>query len=270
MSQYFVFTDEAGVYQQYPSDKHRSSHPFYIRSNVIMSIDDYRQYQIDIERISGQYEIPYGEEIKWSDLWSKEKNNPRSQRIAAIPKDRLKGYYRTVFETAVAKKSTQFMFTVTEMYQGSCCLKNDTAYRFHLQDAFQRIQMNLDNTDGFATFIMDELNVDTIRQIKSACHDFTVKGDFVKYKNLYQGVLIENSLFSPGIQLADYAAGIMNGYLRRMVLSPGNYEYAKDLFESFIKPKLRHSALGEIAGYGVIDIPKKTPFREAIEAIFDS
>ena len=124
---FFVFTDEAGVYQQYPSDKHRSSHPFYIRSNVIMSIDDYRQYQMDIERISGQYEIPYGEEIKWADLWSKEKNNPRSRKIAAIPKDRLKGYYRTVLETAVAKKSTQFMFTVTELYQGSCYLKNDTA-----------------------------------------------------------------------------------------------------------------------------------------------
>ncbi len=269
MSNYFVFTDEAGVYQQYPSDKHRSSHPFYIRSNVTMSIDDYRQYQTDIERISGQYEIPYGEEIKWADLWSKEKNNPRSQKIATIPKDRLKGYYRTVFETAVAKKSTQFMFTVTEMYQGSCYLKNETTYRFHLQDAFQRIQMDLDNTDGFATFIMDELNVDTIKQIKSACHDFTVKGDFVKYKNLYQGVLIENSLFSPGIQLADYAAGVMNGYLRRMVLSPSNYEYAKNLFESFIKPNLRQSILGEIAGYGVVDVPKRTQSRETLSAVFD-
>lgn len=270
MSNYFVFTDEAGVYQQYPSDKHRSSHPFYIRSNVIMSISDYRQYQIDIERISGQYEIPYGEEIKWADLWSKEKNNPRSPKIAAIPKDRLKGYYRTVLETAVAKKSTQFMFTVTELYQGSCYLKNDTAYRFHLQDAFQRIQMDLDNTDGFATFIMDELNVDTIKQIKSACHDFTVKGDFVKYKNLYQGVLIENSIFSPGIQLADYAAGVMNGYLRRMVLAPSNYEYAKDLFEDYINPNLRQSAFGEIAGYGVIDIPKTPSFRKTITTIFDS
>ncbi|MCR4556647.1 MAG: DUF3800 domain-containing protein [Saccharofermentans sp.] len=270
MSNYFIFSDEAGVYQQYPSNKHRSSHPFYIRSNVIMSIDDYRQYQIDMERISGMYEIPYGEEIKWADLWSKEKKKPRSSRIAAIPKGRLKGYYRTVFETAVAKESTQFMFTITELQNGSCYLMNDTVYRFHLQDAFERVQMDLDNTDGFATFIMDELNVDTIKQIKSACHGFAVKGDFVKYKNLYQGVLIENSLYSPGIQLADYAAGVMNGYLRGKIVSPGNYQFATDMYDEFIKPHLRCHANGRIVGYGIVDIPKHTHFRGQLESIFDA
>lgn len=269
MSNYFVFTDEAGVYQHYPSDKHRHSHPFYIRSYVIMSIDDYRQYQIDMERISGKYEIPYGEEVKWSDLWSKEKNNPRSPKIAAIHKDRLKGYYRTVFETAVAKGSIQFMFTITELQNGSCHLKNDTVYRFHLQDAFERVQMDLDNTDEFATFIMDELNVDTIKQVKSACHDFAVKGDFVKYKNIYQGVLIENSLYSPGIQLADYAAGVINGYLRGKIVNPGNYQFASDLYNEFIQPSIRCHSNGRIVGYGVVDIPKHTAFRKQLESIFD-
>lgn len=70
MSNYFVFTDEAGAYQRRPSDSHIRSHPFYIRSNVVMAIDDYRQYQIDMQRIAGEYEIPFDEEIKWSDLWS--------------------------------------------------------------------------------------------------------------------------------------------------------------------------------------------------------
>ena len=269
MNNYFVFTDEAGTYQQYPSDKHRKSHPFYIRSNVIMSISDYRQYQIDLERISGEYEIPYGEEIKWADLWSKEKNNPRSPRISAMPKDRLKGYYRTVFETAVAKESTQFVFTITELQNGSCYLKNDTIYRFHLQDAFERVQMDLKNTEDFATFIMDELNVGTLKQIKNACHEFTVKGDFVKYKNLYQGVLTENSLYCPGIQLSDYAAGVMNGYLRGRLISPGNYRFATDMYDEFIKPRLRCRATGTIVGYGVINVPKDTAFRSVLVSIFD-
>ena len=68
MSNYFIFTDEAGAYQKNPSDAHISSHPFYIRSNVRLSIDDYRQYQIDMQRINGEYEIPFDYEIKWSDL----------------------------------------------------------------------------------------------------------------------------------------------------------------------------------------------------------
>ena len=99
MSHYFVFTDEAGVYQRRPSDAHIRSNPFYIRSNVVMSIDDYRQYQIDMQRISGEHEIPFDEEIKWSDLWSKTKNNPRNDLIARMPLNRLKGYYRKIFET---------------------------------------------------------------------------------------------------------------------------------------------------------------------------
>ena len=115
MSNYFVFTDEAGVYQRYPSDKHIKSHPFYIRANVLMSIDDYRQYQIDMQRISGEYEIPYEDEIKWSDLWSKSKNRPRNDLIAHMPDNRLKGYYRKIFETAVGKESTRFIFTVTDI-----------------------------------------------------------------------------------------------------------------------------------------------------------
>lgn len=270
MSNYFVFTDEAGVYQRRPSDAHIRSHPFYIRSNVLMSIDDYRQYQIDMQRIAGEYEIPFDEEIKWSDLWRKAKNNPRNELIARMPLNRLRGYYRRIFETATGKDSTRFIFTATDIVGRTCDLNNDTVYRFHMQDAFQRVQMDMRSENGFATFVMDELNADTIKQIKSVCHALTMQGDFVQYKHLYQGVLIENSLYSPGIQLADYAAGVMNGYMRGKIVSPGNYQFASDLFDEFIKPRLRCHANGTIVGYGVIDIPKRTPFRRQIETIFDS
>ena len=84
MNSYFVFTDEAGAYQRKPNEKHIRSHPFYIRSNVLMSIEDYRQYQIDMQRISGEYKIPFDEEIKWSDLWSKTKGKPRNDMIIGI------------------------------------------------------------------------------------------------------------------------------------------------------------------------------------------
>lgn len=269
MSNYFVFTDEAGTYQRHPSEKHIRSHPFYIRSNVLMSIDDYRQYQIEMQRINGMYEIPFTEEIKWADLWSKTKNNPRTELIASMTLGRLKGYYRKVFETAVSKESIKFLFTATDIVGRSCDLNNDTVYRFHLQDAFQRVQMDM-TTDDFATFIMDELNDDVIKQIKAACHFFTVNGDFVKYKNLYQGVLTENSLYSPGIQLADYAAGVMNGFLRRQILAPENYQYANDLYNSFIKPHLRHHSNGNVVGYGIINIPKTIAFREQLNSAFNT
>ena len=164
--------------------------------------------------------------------------------------DDQKGYYRRIFETAVGKESTRFMFTVTDIVGRTCDLNSDTVYRFHMQDAFQRIQMDMRSENGFATFVMDELNADMIRQIKAACHAFTMQGDFVQYKHLYQGVLIENSLYSPGIQLADYAAGVLNGYLRGKIVSPGNYQFATDLYDEFIKPRLRSHMSGAVVGYG--------------------
>lgn len=270
MINYFVFTDEVGVYKNYPSERFINSHPFYIRSNVLMSIDDYRQYQMDMQCINGMYEIPFDEEIKWSDLGTKRKNGkPRSSTIATMSADRLKGYYRKVLEAATAKESILFLFTVTDIVGRTCRIGEDYIYRYHLQDAFQRIQMDLDRTDSFATFIMDELNEGAIRQIKAACHEFTMKGDFVEYKNLYQGVLTESSLYSPGIQLADYAAGIMNGYLHRKILFPGNYQFATDLYHEYIEPNLRQYSTGTICGYGVVDIPKKTRFRLQLEEVFD-
>lgn len=234
-----------------------------------MDIDDYRQYQIEMQRIAGEYEIPFDEESKWSDLWSKTKNNPRNDLIARMPVNRLKGYYRKIFETAVGKESTRFMFTVTDIVGRTCGWRSEPVYKSHLQDAFQRIQMDMGTAD-FATFVMDELNEGTLKQIKAACHEFTVHGDFVDYKNLYQGVLTENSLYSPGIQLADYAAGVMNGYLRGKIISPGNYQFATDLYDEFIKPRMRCHANGKVVGYGVIDIPKHTAFRGQIETIFDT
>ena len=67
--------------------------------------------QSDLQRIGGEYEIPFDEEIKWSDLWTRERH-PRNRLIASMSETRQKGYYRRIFETAVGKESTLFMFTV--------------------------------------------------------------------------------------------------------------------------------------------------------------
>lgn len=269
MSNYLVFTDEAGNYKSHPSQRHIDSHPFYIRAYVRMSAEDYRQYQIDMQRINGMYQIPFEEEIKWSDIGTKHKKGaPRTSTIEQMSLDRLKKYFRAVLEAATSKESTSVVYTVTDVVGQTCRIRDDDIYTYHLQAAFQRIRMGIEPHD-FAVFIMDELNEGTVKQIKSACHKFTVHGDFVEYKNLYQGVLTENSLYSPGIQLADYAAGIMNCYLRRNLLSPKNYQFAADLYRDFIIKVLRRSKEGIVVGFGVVNIPKKTTFLPVLEQIFD-
>ena len=161
---YFVFTDEAGVYQQHPNEKTIRNSPFYIRSNVIMTAEAYKTFQSDTQELNKKkYGVPVGEEIKWADLWSLHKNNPRTDFIATMSEDKLKGYYRRVFHRA---QSAVFLFTITSMRGQNCVWSEDTLLRFHLQEALQRIQMDAQSPEGFAMLIMDELeHVDTTVKI---------------------------------------------------------------------------------------------------------
>lgn len=268
MSNYLVFTDEAGGYQAKTSAAYRKAHPFYIRANVLMSMDDYRVFQEEMKTLNAMYEIPIEEEIKWADLWSLHKGNPRTEAIKRMSEDRLKGYYRNAFEKASKKESLRYIFTITNVYQQYCLLEQKHVYKFHLQDAFQRVKMSLKSTD-FAMFIMDELNQETVKQIKNACYDMTMSGDFLQYKNLYHGVLVENSIYSPGIQLADYAAGVFFGFLRGKTVNPGKYDFATEFFESYLKPKIRCDYQGKMMGFGIIEIPKHQTLRKELTKIFD-
>ena len=266
---YLIFTDEAGAYKAQTTPEFRRRHPFYVRSNVMISMDDYMEFQKEMQTLNGMYEIPVGEEIKWSDLWEKLRNRPRTPAIAAITEDRLKGYYRKVFECASQKDSLQYIFTITNVYEQYCLLEERHVYKFHLQEAFQRVQMDLRPRNEFAVFIMDELNTETIKQIKAVCHEFTVNGDFIRnYGNVYHSILTESSNQSAGIQLADYAVGAMYGYLRRSFIAPANYAFATDMYNDYIYRKLRHSAMGSIMGYGIREVPKHLTLRQNLAALF--
>lgn len=266
---YLIFTDEAGAYKAQTTPEFRRRHPFYVRSNVMVSMDDYMEFQKEMQTLNGMYEIPVGEEIKWSDLWEKLRNRPRTPAIADITEDRLKGYYRKVFECASQKDSLQYIFTITNVYEQYCLLEERHVYKFHLQEAFQRVQMDLRPRNEFAVFIMDELNAETIKQIKAVCHEFTVNGDFIRnYENVYHSILTESSNQSAGIQLADYAVGAMYGYLRRSFIAPDNYAFATDMYNDYIYRKLRHSAMGSIMGYGIRKVPKHSTLRQNLAALF--
>ncbi len=123
--------------------------------------------------------------------------------------------------------------------------------------------------DGFATVIMDELNQDKVKQLKDACHRMMVEGDFVKYENVYHGVLTECNSQSAGIQLADYAVGIMNSYLRKHLMSRGDYTFATDLYTEFVLPHMRKHANGTIVGYGVREVPSDSSIRQILMSLFN-
>ena len=268
MDTFFIFSDEAGAYMKRPPEGFRNSHPFYLRSNVCLSTDDYRVFQSEVQSLNGQYGVPIGEEIKWSDLWEIHKGKYRTSFLTVLTEDNLKGYFRRIFQLATGKASLQFIFTITCVYIQPCYHSESEMLKFHLQEAMQRVNMDV-QPSGVATMIMDELNQDKIKKLKSACHAIAVKGDFVKYNNIYSGILTESSSQSAGIQLADYAVGVMNGYLRGALLSRGKYEYATDLCKEFILPHIRHHADGRVMGFGIREVPRDSVMRDKLTPLFE-
>ena len=273
--EYYIFSDEAGSYKKDCSFKFCKSHPFFIRSNVMISIKEYREFQSEMHTLNERYRIPTGEEIKWSDIWESKCNRPRTIVIKRLGPDSLKEYCTEVFNLAFKKQSLQLLFTITrnEVDKVHSCMNSDIyAHKYHFQDAFQRIQMDLNGTQDFATFIIDDLNnEDLSKKIKEICHEFTEQGDRIReYANVYHGVLVECSTYSVGIQLADYIAGVMNGYLKNYYSRKNNYEFARELFEKYLMNRIRSHFSGTKVGYGICVIPSKDSFRDELTKIFDN
>lgn len=264
---YFYFTDEAGGYSKKPEERFRRSHPFYIRSNVKLSDDDYRIFQSEIRELNSKYSIPVGEEIKWTDAWEINKGRYRKDFLRGFSTDKLLGYCRRFLSRAMEKESFQLFYTVTCVCNQPCCHTESDLLRFHFQEAFQRIQMDM-NHDDFAVVIMDELDPSKVKMIKEVCHRMTIENDFVKYKNLYHGILTECSSHSAGVQLADYTAGILNGFLRQNYLHRGKYDFANEMYDKCIHPHLRHNRNNEIMGYGIREVPSNQTLRKDFSAIF--
>lgn len=61
---YLIFTDEASAYKAQTTPDFRKRHPFYMRFNVMIFMDDYMEFQKEMQTLNGMYEIPVGEEIK--------------------------------------------------------------------------------------------------------------------------------------------------------------------------------------------------------------
>ena len=236
---YLIFSDEAGGYSEgILSAKFLKDKPAYIRSYVIISIEEYRTYQESVEKLNSNFNVPLGEEIKWSDFGSLTKHNSKKSFINKLTEKGLKDYYRNIIVMASKLKSIKFLFTITINNNKYKNYSKQELYFRHIEYALQRIKMNINEND-LAVLIVDECNEREFNMIKSKYNKLTIKGDHIhNFKNIYHGLLIENSIYSPGIQLADYSAGIFNGFIRTN-LNHGNYVFAVELFETYLLPKIR-------------------------------
>ena len=70
------------------------------------------------------------------------------------------------------------------------------------------------------------------------------------------------------IDIYNYVAGAMYGYLRRSFIAPDNYAFAADLYKDYIAGKIRHNAVGNVMGFGIREVPSHTTYRQKLAPFF--
>lgn len=252
-----IFSDEAGQYYKHPTVKNIVSDPFYIRSGVYISTEEYINFQNDIDKLKVDFDMPNNQEIKWSDIYSVQKKRYRNDFLLKYSDKDIMNYIANYLNYSNKYTSIKFLFTITKNKEQNSADKDYINF-IHLQNIYQRAQLDAKNNDkDFYLVIIDDINEETLDVLRKKCSDLLHNGDkFVKYSNVNQSLLVEKSEQSAGIQLADYSAGIFNSVAKRYILAQNNYDYANQLYLSYIAPKIRNS-YKRLLGYGIIKITNK-------------
>lgn len=258
-----IFSDEAGQYYKLATPKNINSAPFYVRSGVFISTEDYKIFQEFTVSLKKHYDIPLTQEIKWSDIYEIQKNRYRDEFLKSFNVSDIKNYIQIFLKNASELKSIKYVFTITKNSIHNFA-DNDYMLFTHLQNIYQRAQkeadmknMNVEDKNDFFIVIIDDMDSNTLKKLREKCSNLFLYGDrFIEYKNVNQSLLVENSKQSAGIQLADYSAGIFNSVAKKYILSMNGYDYADEMYSNFIAPNVRNLN-GKILGYGLMKITNK-------------
>lgn len=254
----FVFTDECGVYEKIKSEKMIKAHPYYVRSNLMISLEDYNKIEDKITKLKDNLGLPQATEIKWSHMGTLLKNRDVGYDINL---DKIKVYFRDVAKLINDCKSIKLYFTITKLSETNK-IDKVKLIKMHLQNAYQKIEMEIGEDDKKAIVIADDLNSEN-KKLKKELYKLAVSGDrFLDYKHIYKGLFVDYSDQCCGLQLADICAGIMTASLKYVDSedeSKYKYQFAYDLLTQYLFGKIRTDDRGascEVYGFGIKNIPK--------------
>ena len=259
MDAYFAFTDECGNYQKIRSNKVQCSHPFYVRSTVIISLNDYIRLQKGMEELKAFLGVDQNIEIKWAHYGSALKNNYKKIPHRLTP-DQLREYYAKSLLLLSSLDSVAIYYTLTD--NNSIGQVNETTLlKMHLQNAYQRIQSTISEKEGFAIVVADDLN-DKTKVLKQAIYELTIAGDYVQYTNIKKGLYVDFSDQCHGLQIADICAGVFTTSLKYECApeeEKHKYNCGHDLFFSDVYKKTRrsffHAPYYDVYRFGVKEVP---------------
>jgi len=253
MTVYLVFSDEAGQYRRERNANFLKRYPFYCRSSLMLSVEDWLSLRGSFEGLKSKWGIPKDFELKWDTLWLRksmvvEKFNAKFPEISHLFLKDMLGFVQDCFVGLGGLDSCKLVFTVTDN-SSAIYYKEITLWKKHVEDIMQRVQMTAQSgKNDLAVVFLDNIHEDAEKEIREECFDLIRTDKLVHYSHIKDSVYFEYSHHSFAMQLADFCAGVFNGTLR-------GFDDSKILFRMVYPGLIRKSNRGAIMGYGVCEIP---------------
>ncbi|GAF69149.1 unnamed protein product [marine sediment metagenome] len=155
------------------------------------------------------------------------------------------------------------MYTVT-INRAVGDIKEDDLHKWHIQDIMQRAEFEVQGYNGLVVMFLDDIAPKKQKLLRNVYAQIWREGDkyIRRYDHIKDSLAFEFSHQSLGIRLADYSAGILNGFLR-------SFGVATELFESVVWPVLRKDRNGSTLGWGICEIPTDKSMRQLIRDKLD-
>lgn len=261
MGTFFLFSDECGNYAERRGHRFIERHPYYVRATVIIKAEEYQEFEKAIFELKEAMGFNRIIEIKWSHLGDA-RNGHLPSYLESYSLEALKSYIEAFIEKASELQSLKYIFTVTDN-STAVHAKYEQLVSWHIQNALQRVQMDLQHNGGYGIVVIDDLN-DMNKKINKKCYEIMCSGDFVNYDNIKKSILVDYSHQCIGLQLADMVAGAFTNAMIRESRSGKGYPFASELYSEELTKKIRSvSDAGvrfkfspfECMGYGLISIP---------------
>ena len=274
MKTYFAFVDDAGAYRQERSQTFLSRNPYFIKACVMIPSEKWKflatQRDALLQRHTGQCLA----ELKWNHIWKLRRRDILNRDISYRSTEQFlnKVSYQSAYDYAqemlgqLPNLDAKIVCTVTPNCVFPSRVSEVNVEKMHIQDIMQRIEMEVasqDPTDGLALLFCDQMSGENHEtNLRETYHELYCRGDFIAtYRHIVDSICFLSSHQSCGIQLADFVAGAMNGFLR-------GYDLSERMFVLRIYAHLRQRRNGNAIGYGIVEVPKRPESRAHLEEKF--
>jgi hypothetical protein len=269
MTIYFAFSDESGNYKQDRNIQFNQNNPFYIRASFLMLGDEWLYLDYLFRELKLEFGLSPQTEIKYSDVWTLfnyQRNNTRRLENRLVP---LKDYPTEGLVDFIGRslnllqelECAKIIVTITK--NGDIgTISERFVYTTHIQNLMQRIQKEFEDdnnpqtNENLCLIFIDPVGPQINNLLTNSYNELYLNGDyFNQYFTIKDCLHFELSHHSSGIQLADFIAGVTNGYLK-------GREDSIEIFNQCVRPFLRQDTNGKITGWGIIEIPTNKKVRK--------